>query len=462
MPKIFALFLCTVFVLFLLRIDRKQAPDVSFALWLPIIWMLVSASKPLAVWFGAGGSDMEAGSPLDRVFHTVILIFGLLILARRQFNWFSAVKDHGWLLLLLGYMLLSTFWSDMLFTSFKRWTRELVAVVMAFLISTEREPRQAVESFFRRKIYILIPFSLLLVKYYPHLGVRYSWAGNLQWTGVALQKNGLALLCLFSSFFLVWTLVRRWKGRDIPVVGYQTLIEIVLLIMTAWLFTGPQHSIAYSATSTAALAVGLTAFGCFLWMKKQRILISPVALMIIIAIIIVYGTITPFLGGLTGYDVASTFGRDQTLTGRADIWKVLVPYAMKQPILGYGFGGFWTDAMRKMTSSHAHNGNLDIILNLGLVGLILFSIFLISSCRKARKVLAYDFDWGVLWICYLLMAVVHNIAESSMDGFTSNMSSIILILAVSSKIADSNTHGVLHAESDSRHMTRSKNNQNSE
>jgi len=262
------------------------------------------------------------------------------------------------------------------------------------------------------------------------------------WTGVTSQKNSLALLCLFSAFFLVWTLIRRWQGRDIPVVRYQTPVEIFLLFLTILLFTGPQHTFTYSATSTAALAVGLTAFVGLLWKKKRGKLIGAGILTAIIAFTIVYGTVTPFAGGLTLYDASSVLGREESLTGRSDIWAALVPYAMNKPILGFGYGGFWTDAMRQISSSHAHNGYLDIILNLGFVGLILFSMFLLSCCRKAKKVMAQDFDWGALWVCFLIMAVVHNIAESSFVGLTGSMTSVILFLSVSFAAATSYTREV--------------------
>lgn len=444
MPPIVALILCTIFVLFLLRLDRKQYPDASFALWIPVIWMLLNASKPLGVWFGVVGISMEEGSVLDRNVLSGLLLLGLIILAKRKFNWSSFIKENIWVMLLLGFMLISVFWSDMPYSSFKRWTRSFIAVVMALIVASEADPRQALQCIFRKIIYILIPFSLVLIKYYPHLGVEYGrWSGELMWVGVESQKNGLALLCLFAFFFLMWTFIRRWQGRDIPVVWYQTYAEVLLLMLTIWLFSGPQHTLTYSATSTAALAVGLTALIGLVCMKKRGILIGSSTLTVIIVLIIVYGTITPFVGGLKLYDPSAILGRDQTLTGRSEIWKYLVPYAMDKPILGHGFGGFWTDAHREASSSHAHNGYLDIILNLGFCGLLLISMYLVSACRKAREEMTRDFDWGVLWFCFLLMAVVHNIAESSTISFTGLLPAVILFFLISSNSNHVNSHIVL-------------------
>src|SRR5439155_9224261 len=100
---------------------------------------------------------------------------------------------------------------------------------------SEPSPWQAMESVLRRTVYVLIPFSMLLIKYYHELGVEYDiWNGEIQWTGVTLQKNGLGRLCLVSAFFLVWILLRRWKKTDVAAGKYHTAAEVLLLLMTLW------------------------------------------------------------------------------------------------------------------------------------------------------------------------------------------------------------------------------------
>lgn len=433
MPPGLALLICSVFVIFLLKLERKQSPEVSFALWIPTVWFLLTVSKPLGIWFGTGGVDMESGSVLDRAFLTVLLCLCLIILASRQFNFSSAIRENIPLIILMGLMLVSVLWSDMPFISFKRWTKEIIAIFMAFLVFTEPEPRQAVQSIFRRTIYILIPFSYILIHYFPRQGREYAhWSGNVMWIGVASQKNGLTRLCLFAAFFLIWAFFRRRQDGVIPNTGYQTLLEAFILILALWLMGGPQHNFSYSATTNVAFVLGLSALIGLSLAKKRATVFDSKAFIIIIALIIVYGTITPFIGRLSLMDISSILGRTDTLTGRSEIWATLVPYAMQKPLLGYGFGGFWTDKIRSLTSSHAHNGYLDIILNIGFLGLLFFTIFLLSCCRKAQKLMTQDFHWGSLFMCFLFMAVVHNIAESSIIGFTGEFSAVLLFMTVSS------------------------------
>ena len=434
MPPLLALFFCTVFVLFLLRLELKHAPEVSSILWIPTIWILYIASKPLSIWFQTSGVNPESGSPLDRAFLSALLCLGLFILRLRKFSWSRAIKKHPWLMLLIGYMLTSILWSGIPFISFKRWLRELVAVVMAFVVATESNPRQAMQSLFTRTIYILIPFSLLLIKYFSEYGRQYNhWTGELMWIGVTLQKNGLGRLCLISAFFLIWTLVKRWQGRDIPVVRYQTHANVLVLILTLWLLKGAPDTETYSATAITALAAGLAAFVCLLWMKKLRINLRAIPFATILALGIAFGIVTPMVGGSDVVGFTSTLGRDATLTGRTDIWAGLLPIVERQPILGYGFGGFWTTETEKIHEiSEAHNGYLDVFLELGSVGILLVTIFLLSCCRRAKRELDHDFDWASLWLCFLVMAVIHNISESSINHFTAHLTTVLLFLEVSS------------------------------
>ena len=406
---------------------------MSFAIWIPTLWMILMNSKELGVWFPSGGT-IEEGSLLDRVFLIAVLCLGLLILSKRKFAWSSAIRENPWLILFIVYMLISVLWSDMPYISIKRCTRQLIAVVMSFLIATEPEPRQAVQSILRRTIYVLIPFSYILIHYFSEYGRQYHrWTGQLMWTGVATQKNGLGSLCLTAAFFLVWSLIRRRQGRDIPATGYQTYLDMFILLLTFWLMGGPQHNFAYSATSNATFILVLSALIGLSWMKKRGTVIGPKVCIAIVAFIIGYGTVAPFIGKLPmAADISSAFGRDATLTGRSGIWATLVPFAMKRPILGHGFGGFWTTAKRALIrSSHGHNGYLDVVLGIGFVGLFLFAMLLLSCCLRAQREMTRNFDWGIFFICYILMTVVRNIAESSSVGIESEFMAVVLIMAVS-------------------------------
>ena len=410
---------------------------MTLALWIPTIWMLYIGSKPLGIWFPSSGGNPDAGSPLDRTFLIAIMCVALCILIQRRFDWSHVIKENAWLFVLIVFMLASVLWSKIPNTSFNRWVRELQAILMAFVVLSEPSPRQAMESILRRTTYILIPFSVLLIKYFPDYGVLYGrWSGIQMWTGVTLHKNSLGRLCIIAIFFLFWSLIRRWQGHNTPVWKYQTHTEIFILVIAFWLLGGPERNLFNSATSVYALILGLLVYwGLYLLKKFEKNLRSSV-LITIVSIIIIYGIFSVFTGGSSVNLFASTAGRSATLTGRTEIWAALLPVAMQKPVVGSGFGGFWTSRTREFFQiSEAHNGYLEVLLSLGFVGILLVSLFLLSCCRKAHRELSNNFDWGVICICYIIMAVVHNVGESSIDTLTSQLMAVVLFLSVSSTSA---------------------------
>lgn len=435
MSSALALFLCTVFVLFMLRLDHKQASKVSRGSWIPTIWMLSIATKPLGTWFGLGEEGDAEGSALDRVILSGILCLGFFLLAKRKLGWSSVIKDNVWLFLLIIYMLISISWSDIPYISFKRWIRELIAVVMAFVVLTEQDPRQAVQSILRRTVYILIPFSLVLIKYYPQYGVEYGpWVGELMWVGVTVQKNGLGRLCLISVFFLIWTLIRRWQGRELVTGKYQAHAEVLLVAIALWLLVGGGGISTVSATAVAALTAGLVMLLSLLWMQRRRSYWGTKISGVIIAVILIYGIVLPFVvaGGSVDSFLTSALGRNQTLTGRTDIWAKLLPFIEQNPIFGYGFGGFWTSTTQKIVYGvkEAHNGYFAACLELGVIGLLMITMFLWSIIRKAQRAMVHDTDWGILCLCFVLMAVIHNISEASINSFQRHLTAVLLFLSV--------------------------------
>lgn len=431
MPPIIALTLCTIFVLFLLRLERKQFPEASLSLWVPTLWFLLITSQPLGVWFGASGTSIEEGSAIDRIVLILILFFGFIIIIKRKVNVIGLLRQNPSVIILISFMLISITWSDIPFVSFKRWARNFIPIVMALIIASEHDPPQALQCLFRRMIYIHLPLSFIMIHYYPRLGRQYGrWSGEISWTGVTTQKNGLTFLCVLSLLYFAWTFIRRRQGRDNPVAWYQKFIEFFIILLSIWLFMGPMHSLTYSATAMGTLIIGLISLVGFSWLKKHNIIMNANVLKIIIVAIIIFGTATPFMGGVPFFDLSGALNRDSTLTGRTNVWADLIPYAMKNPILGHGWGGFWTNSMRATLYFPAHNGYLETILETGFIGLFFFTIFLISNCRKAHQLMTRNFDWAMLWFCLLLIAVIRNITESN-NSLTNSLLAILVFMSIS-------------------------------
>jgi O-antigen ligase len=382
--------------------------------------MLYCASRPLGRWirYGTRPEDFSTaiieGSPLDRSFLSILILVGLLILARRKVVWRDIVKGNRWLFLLFLYMLVSVVWSDYPFVSLKRWIRASGGIVMALVVLTGPSPSVTMEAVLRRTIYVLIPFSALFVKYYPNLGVQWHrWSGQSIWIGAAMSKNTLGALCMISALFLIWAWARRKKGHESVHSGkYETIRDAILLGLTLWLLRGP--GAAYSATSIALLIVGL---GILLMLRRMSHILDYRCMAFLFLIVAGLGyALTWGLSINPPNLVASWVGRDATLTGRVDIWAHVMEDYRQHQVVGVGYGGYWIEPLviGRANVCEAHNGYLDILIELGALGLFLFSVATVAFFRKSGQLYMHDVEWGSFIITVLLISLVHNITESSL------------------------------------------------
>jgi O-antigen ligase len=157
--------------------------------------------------------------------------------------------------------------------------------------------------------------------------------------------------------------------------------------------------------------------------------VPQAGLVALVIFLMAVGAATPFLGGANIAGFTGSLGRDSTLTGRTEVWAEVLPAWEQQPLLGYGLGSFWTDARRQLYGiPTAHNGYLDILLELGEVGLALYAVWLLSLARQLNRVLARDYESASFAICVLLMSLLYNISESALNSFTEEMTTVMTLV----------------------------------
>jgi O-antigen ligase len=117
-------------------------------------------------------------------------------------------------------------------------------------------------------------------------------------------------------------------------------------------------------------------------------------------------------------DVLTTVGRDATLTGRTELWGEVVAMT-ENPLFGCGFENFWMGPrLDKIWAKHwwhpneAHNGYLEVYLNLGWVGLALLSIVIVTGYRNAFRMLYREPDIGGLILSYFVVGLTYSFTEA--------------------------------------------------
>ena len=130
------------------------------------------------------------GSPIDRAIFTFLILIGAYILFQRRLNWGKIIKKNYWVWCFFLFGIISVLWSDYPDVSIKRWIKALGNVIMVLIILSEEQPYKAAGFLIRRLAFILVPLSVLLIKYYPSLGrVYHRWTYEPMFIGVTTQKR---------------------------------------------------------------------------------------------------------------------------------------------------------------------------------------------------------------------------------------------------------------------------------
>jgi hypothetical protein len=418
--------------------DRNPSLRTTKALWLPTIWLWIIGSRAVSQWLGMAPSDPSTaqnaeGSPLDAVVFAILLTAGLVVLFQRSRQARAAILASWPCAVYFGYCLLSALWSDYPGLAAKRWIKAIGDLVMVIVVVTEPDLTAAVERLITRAGYLLMPLSILLIKYYNDLGRGYDPSGNPMNTGVTTNKNMLGVITLVISLGAVWRLLntlraRRGRPRKRALIARVTLVVFCLAVLT----------MAKSATSIACFSLGTTLIlATNLPLVRRR----PRAIHMLVGMLLFLGGCVMFFGGQG--DVAHALGRQSNLTGRTQIWAAVIPVC-PNPLLGAGFESFWmgprleqvySNLSRYMHVNEAHDGYIEVYLNLGLVGVGLIAGILISGYNGSVAAFRRDPAVGSLMLAYVAAAAVYSVSEAGFRMLDPMWMFLLLAVVVSHTVA---------------------------
>ncbi len=425
--------ICVIGILTLLVLERRISGRPSWALWLPMIWFLISGSRHVSAWFGmvqsSSPDSYTEGSPVDAAIYALLIFIAVVVLIGRQKAVFKLLRNNWPILLFVAYCAVSILWSDFPEVALKRWIKSLGDYAMVLILLTEHDRETAIKQVLSRVGIILMPLSILFIKYYPAIGRTYAthWAGTQFFVGVSDNKNMLGMACMifgFAAYCMVLEVLhwpRRSRIRGLFVYGTVAAFAIWILRL----------SNSMTSLSCFVLVSGIiTAFTFVKPLRKKAVINFLVVSVIFVCVAVL------FLG--IGSGALSQLGRNSTLTGRTDMWAVLLSEPIN-PIIGTGFESFWLGPrlvhlwtfpiVSEITE--AHNGYLEMYLNLGWIGESLLAILLLTGYRNIQRLLSRDPEAGRIRLGYFVIAVVYNFTEA---GFRSGdliwISFVLAIIAL--------------------------------
>ena len=418
-PPIVAACLTIAFIVFLFRRDIRERPDATGSLWIPLIWFLIICSRQVSEWlntFGlhAGAITLEEGSPLDRCIYLGLIAAGTYVLSKRHVQVSEIIRQNQWLTIFFIYCFLAIFWSDFPFVSFKRWIKVLGHPIMALIVLTEPDPLEALTRLMKRCAYVIVPVSILFIKYYPELGRGFDhWTGAPSNNGITTNKNTLGVDCLILGFFFFWHLLQTRSLERGKLRRNELFLTSGFLLAIWWLL-----SMAHSSTSLVSLFVGLLIVAVLGLRFVDKRFIGTYVVIGVLALLAAEWAFGIYANAI------QLLGKDPTLTDRTLLWSELLKVKIN-PLFGAGFESFWLgDRFRNFAESRwwqpnqAHNGYLETYLNLGLVGLVLLIVLLIATFWKGRRELLTNFQFGRFRLGFLAAVVAYNWTEAAFKNIS--------------------------------------------
>jgi len=240
---------------------------------------------------------------------------------------------------------------------------------------------------------LLIPLDGIMTEIHPG-ALRGPW-GEKNEAGLAFALGGLA--CTATGFA---TRNFRW----LALAGFM----LILLVATT--------------STTSALACGVT---IALLVAIETLRRGPMRLLFGGWLAAVAVTIAVFAVMFNAEDLLSVAGKDNTLTGRSDIWPSVIRRIEASPWKGYGYDAFWRETNASMLwlweeinfeAQNAHNGWLETWLNVGIMGPLLLAWAVLRTLTTGVSNIYGTPDLRRFGLPLVILFLITSLSESVLGG----------------------------------------------
>jgi exopolysaccharide production protein ExoQ len=408
-----ALFAAGILGLFLL--NRDPAARTSKALWIPFAWLFIAGSRAPSAWIVtpddlSSADDMYLqGNPFERNLFSVLLLLAVLVLFTRRRKVAEVLRGNAPILLFILYCAVSLLWSDFPDVGFRRWIKLVGDLAMILVVVTDVKPSVAFDRLITRTGFLIVPISILFIRYFPELGRSYEpWSGTMHWTGVTTNKNMLGLICMLVGLHAVWRIIRALRNRKGTGRARLLTVHGAMLVMVLYLL----HE-ANSATSTSCFMLGsalIVAISLFRCARKPRMVHTLALGAVLLAACAAFFN---FAG------LVQQLGRKADLTGRRDLWAAVLSQPVSR-MFGAGYESFWVgtrlatvERLADQFANQSHDGYIEILVNLGWVGIAFLSFLILTGYRKITRAVRMDPETNCLMLAYFVAALTYNFTEAA-------------------------------------------------
>ena len=251
----------------------------------------------------------------------------------------------------------------------------------------------------------------------------------LSWLFRIISVLSVACVIVLPSYGLMDSAEQEWRG----VFGFKNVLGAVmaLSLLVEWLLPANTRWSKMLNRAAMFLSAGLliransltplvAIVGTFVVVQIYRFttlrLRMPLYATVVASVLV--GTLGLVLVAPRTDALILLMGRTPELTGRTEIWHWVIGFIQERPLLGYGYAGFWTESVsatvERAIGSHmySHNGYLDTILTIGILGLSLAMVFLGVGLKRAMAWSVRTESQASLWpLAILCFFLLYNLGE---------------------------------------------------
>jgi len=395
---------------------------------------------PLILLFltAAGSFDKQIFGETFEVFqYGIVLISCAFISSVAVFYYFrrlrlNSVSYVG--IVFYCYVTISFTWTSMDFDSTVKLLLFVATSIASLCIILAYDDRRVILALFYALL-ILISLGVIAAVLFPEVGQMHSFQHAGKWKGIFVQKN---MFGRYASFLLFLSILMLAFPRYF---GHSRYIQ---LLATVGLLVGCL-SLANAGSRGALLFCGvllvLFGVGYFLMKRVGRIFIVLLAASLVLA--------SPYaIAFIELLDSEIVIGENViSFNNRNELWKFGLFHLNDRLLFGFGNGGFWTDerVMEFATSygwvlDNFHNGFINLAVELGLVGLVLFVFLIVFSSIIILTRLKYSVTeqraGAIFRFCYFFGFLVVNLFETVLLRSTNLMMILFSIVIFQSFFYD--------------------------
>lgn len=371
------------------------------------VFALLLMSGALLPFLLGSNADTGQGNPrAQAMWAGIYLVAFFLILVRGErflYRFFYVATRNTLVWLLLGIAFISVVWSVAPGITLRNSIALAGTTVFGAYLATRYSLKELLQ-LLAWALGIAALLSLLCVLILPSYGISTDYATAGAWQGVYGHKQSFGKSMTLSTmvFFILAVSSRRHRW----IAGALCILSLGLV---------------WFSDSAGALLLVFAFLALWPLYKALRWRYTLATAFLLNAVLV--GMVAAWLLSANAETVLGALGRDLSLTGRRTFWPYVLDMIWERPWLGYGYSAFWLGwegpssqvwLASGQTSSSAHNAILNLWLQLGVLGVLVFVLSTLWAFLRAVAWARYTRAAEGLWpLAFLTFFILNGTVEST-------------------------------------------------